>query len=280
MLLIIKSKREIMDAKILSVLVLYHCKLQDSRTYVSFKPDNRHLLIFDNSENPQDISSFAPEAVYIHNDSNIGLSACYNRAAKYAKENGYDWMLFLDQDTDFSEVSVTDYEKAIPENTECQMFVPMVKCGEFTMSPMLFLYHFAKLSNYNFQGVVDAKKISVINSGLCISLAAFETCGGYNENVFLDYSDHEFVRRYKRKFKYIYVLSNSVRQNFSAQSDGKLQSLSRFRLFCRSIKGCEKNGMLDEGCFAFVVIKRALSLTLQFKTFSSFSILFHNYFKI
>ena len=68
--------------KILCVLVLYHCKLQESRTYKTLGANNEHLLVFDNSEKPQDITSIAPEAIYIHNESNIGLSACYNRAAK------------------------------------------------------------------------------------------------------------------------------------------------------------------------------------------------------
>lgn len=71
--------------KILCVLVLYHCKLQESRTYKTLGANNEHLLVFDNSENPQDITNIAPEAIYIHNESNIGLSACYNQAAKYAK---------------------------------------------------------------------------------------------------------------------------------------------------------------------------------------------------
>ncbi len=41
----------------------------------------------------KDITNIAPEAIYIHNESNIGLSACYNQAAKYAKKHEYEMVV-------------------------------------------------------------------------------------------------------------------------------------------------------------------------------------------
>lgn len=264
--------------KILCILVLYHCNLQDSRTYKTFEPANEHLLIFDNSEYSQDISNTIPKAIYIHNGTNVGLSVCYNQAAKFAGEHGYQWLLFLDQDTDFSGVTIDDYEKAIEENPECQMIAPMVMCGEYTMSPMNFKHHFATLSRASFSGKQKIRNISVINSGMCVSLEAFEKCGGYNEKVFLDYSDHEFVGRYKKHFEFLYVLPKVIRQDFSAKTDSKQSSLGRFRLFCRSLSGCEKASMKDVCEYAFVIMKRMLSLILRFHTIAPCGIAYKNYF--
>lgn len=266
---------------ILHIIVLYHCKLQDSITYKTFEAasEKQRLLVFDNSEQPQDIEDTASEAVYIHNESNIGLSACYNKAAIYAKEHGYQWLLFLDQDTDFSGVTIGDYEKAIEENSGCKMMVPLVKCGEFTMSPMNFKHHFAVLSNKIFSGKQNVKDISVINSGMCVSLDAFEKCGGYNEKVFLDYSDHEFVGRYKKHFEFLYVLPKVIRQDFSSKTDSKESSLRRFGLFCQSLSGCEKEGTKEACEYAFVIVKRMLSLMLCFRTTTPCFIAYKNYFE-
>lgn len=267
-----------MENKILGVLVLYNCLLKESRTYRTVKKRSKDLLVFDNSEQSQNIKSVAPDVSYIHNETNVGLSACYNQAAKFAREHGYQWLLFLDQDTDFSGVTIGDYEKAIEENPDCQMIAPMVKCGEYTMSPMNFKHHFATLSKVSFLGKQKINDISVINSGMCVSLEAFEKCGGYNEKVFLDYSDHEFVGRYKKHFEFLYVLPKVIRQDFSAKTDSKQSSLGRFRLFCRSLSGCEKEGFKDVCEYAFVITKRMLSLMLRFHTIAPCGIAYKNYF--
>lgn len=264
--------------KILCVIVLYNCLLKDSKTYRTFNPKSKDLLVFDNSEQTQDISIYASAATYVHNEKNIGLSACYNRAAEFAQSYGYDWLLLVDQDTDFSDVSVNDYVKAINENRDCQLFAPMVKCGKYTMSPTNMTFHFAHLSNKNFQGLVKLQKLSIINSGLCVSVDAFYKCGGYNEKVFLDYSDHEFLRRFKRNYYKAFILPKNLQQDFSVHTDSKEKSFARFRLFCKSIRGCKRDRVWDDLCYSFVVIKRACSLALSFRSFSPFFIVLKTYY--
>lgn len=264
--------------QILTIIVLYHCKLENSRTYRTLRPSSTDLLIFDNSENKQDISHIAKNAVYVFNGGNLGLSKCYNMAAKYAEENGYDWLLFLDQDTDFSEISISDYQKAILEGT-CDMIAPLVKAGEFIMSPMNFKHNFARLSKKTFQGIEDVNNISIINSGMCVSLNAFYNVGGYNENVFLDYSDHEFVRRFKKKYSSVYILPQKAYQDFSVKSDNRESALARYKLLCQSIRGCERENLKDNFWFAFVVTKRALSLCMSLRSLIPLKIL-HNYYFI
>lgn len=264
--------------KILNVIVLYHCELSKSKTYQTFKDYTNSLLVFDNSEIPQDISSYAKDAVYIHNESNIGLSACYNQAALYAKEQGYDWLLFLDQDTDFSNVTIDDYHSAINEHPECKLVAPLVKCGVYTMSPMKYKHHFALFSKDTYKGVVDMTDLSIINSGLCVSLDAFEKSGGYNEKVFLDYSDHEFLRRFKRHYSQAFILPNIIYQDYSAKSDSPESSLKRFVLFCESIRGCEKKSLKERLEFSIPILKRMLALVVRNHTLRPFFIAYKHYF--
>lgn len=265
--------------KILCVLVLYHCELKDSRTYKTFKPSDEHLLVFDNSEVSHGVHTYAVRSTYIHNETNVGLSACYNKAAKYAKENGYDWMLFLDQDTDFNEVAISDYKKAIDNNPSCQLFVPMVMCGEYTMSPMKYKHHFAVFSKKHYDGITSLRQLSVINSGMCVSLAAFEKCGGYNEKVFLDYSDHEFIRRFKKYYNNVFVLPKTIFQDYSAKSDSIDVALKRFELFCESIRGCEKNNLKERIEFSIPILKRTLSLVLRNHSLLPLVIAYKHYFR-
>lgn len=264
--------------KILIVIVLYHCELQNSKTYQTFNRKEESLLVFDNSEKAQDITSYTENALYIHNESNIGLSACYNQAAVYAKEQGYDWLLFLDQDTDFSGVSIDDYLSAISAHPECKLVAPMVKCGVYTMSPMKYKHHFALFSKNTYKGVVDVKDLSIINSGLCVSLEAFEKSGGYNETVFLDYSDHEFLRRFKRHYSLAFILPNIIYQDYSAKSDNAESSLKRLVLFCESIRGCEKNSLKERLEFAIPILKRTLALVVRNHTLRPFFIAYKHYF--
>lgn len=265
--------------RILSVIVLYHCLLKDSKTYRTLKPESKDLLVFDNSEHAQDISMYAEEAKYIHNEKNIGLSACYNRAAEFAKSYGYEWLLFLDQDTDFSEISIDDYISTIASNPTCKMVAPLVKCGKYTMSPMKFKHGFALFSQRTYEGLIDITDLSIINSGMCVSVDALQSCGGYNEKVFLDYSDHEFVRRFKKKYSQVYVLPRTIYQDYSAKSDAKDAALKRLVMFCESIRGCEKNTLLEKMEYSIPILKRTLALVVRNRSFRAIPIAYKHYFK-
>ena len=155
----------------------------------------------------------------------------------------------------------------------------MVKCGGYTMSPTNITFHFAHLSKINYQGTINLNKFSIINSGLCVSVDAFYKCGGYNEKVFLDYSDHEFLRRFKRYYSKAFILSNILYQNFSAKTDNKEKSFLRLSLFCQSIQGCERYGIFDNLCYSFVILKRACSLAISFRSITPFFIVSKTYFK-
>lgn len=86
---------------ILIVIVLYKNKIANSVSYQIIKEQcnsNCKIFIYDNS--PVIDSDFIKyPIVYIHDHSNGGLGKAYNSAAQYAKENGIDWLLILDQDT-------------------------------------------------------------------------------------------------------------------------------------------------------------------------------------
>ena len=63
----------------------------------------QYILIYDNaSENINSLSTLIsefPNITLFKNTTNEGLPINYNRACKFCLENGYEWLLTMDQDT-------------------------------------------------------------------------------------------------------------------------------------------------------------------------------------
>lgn len=94
--------------EILVVLVLYKCPLSGSASIASlasaFRAQpallrNCHILVWDNSPSPQEITEPPFPFDYRHAGANLGVSGAYNQALKAAEAANCAWMLLLDQDT-------------------------------------------------------------------------------------------------------------------------------------------------------------------------------------
>ena len=95
---------------ILCVIVLYKSIYNECKTYRTFIQKNKDINVYicDNSPCRQNCEDYTV-VKYDHSSFNLGLSKSYNKACDYAKINNYNWILLLDQDTDFSNVSIKDY---------------------------------------------------------------------------------------------------------------------------------------------------------------------------
>ena len=59
-----------------------------------------HVLIYDNSSKTRARPmGYLPGCIYVHDSSNGGTAAAYDRACTMAREIGIEWLLLLDQDT-------------------------------------------------------------------------------------------------------------------------------------------------------------------------------------
>lgn len=265
-----------MKNRVLLCIVLYKVKLLQSKTYLSFVQSNYvRLFVYDNSPEKQTINR--PNTIYTHDPSNRGLSVAYNAAAKYAKENGYKWLLLLDQDTDFSNISIDDYAQAISDYPDVKLFAPKVNCGAKFMSPAKVWNKMMFLQDIVPTGQISLSKYSLINSGICVNVDAMIECGGYNEKVFLDYSDFEFLERLKKLYPIAFVIDKEISQNLSVLSDDKSTTINRYSLFCRSVKHCERQKASDTFWFFVLVFKRGLSICVKKKTLKPIKIFITEY---
>lgn len=263
--------------EILVVIVLYKSIIRETITYQTLisRYCDIALYVYDNSPHSQSLS--ISNAIYVHDSQNRGVSVAYNSACLYAKENGYDWILLLDQDTNFANISIEDYIYAISTHPEIKIFAPKVKTGDKYMSPIKVWNHLAVLQKSVPSGFVQLSRYSIINSGMCINVDAMMDCGGYNDAVFLDYSDHEFIRRFRNLYTTAFILDKEIYQDFSVVSDDKESTILRYQFFCKSISRCMRTGISDNFWYFVLILKRGLSICVRLRTMLPIKILWKDY---
>lgn len=260
--------------KVLYVMVAYGCKYDESQAWKSLLHDRARVFVYDNSAQSPEVTAIGESGVYIGDPSNPGLSRAYNRAAEYAEENGYEWLVLTDQDTIYPPGAASRYEELPIRFPEEKLFVPRVRISDGRyMSPLALRHYMPVLSGHPLTGRILLREAAVINSGMMVNVEAFRKCGGYNEKVFLDFSDYQFIDRLSRNVEYGIVTDEVVTQGFSRMDDDKETGLMRFRLFCRSLCGYESRGWRQWMDLWMVRIRRTISLSVGRRSLRPFSIL-------
>jgi rhamnosyltransferase len=105
----------------------------------------------------------------------------------------------LDQDTEFPEGALNRYAEAVSNYPHDKLFAPIMMANEkIIISPCRFKFMRGFSLNNITPGVSSLQNLSVINCGMCIRTDAFENNNGYNPAIKLDFSDHDFISRFKK----------------------------------------------------------------------------------
>lgn len=264
--------------QILLVIVLYKCALKDSYSYRSLlsRYDALSIFVYDNSPTSQDVD--IPNVIYVHDPTNGGLGVAYNKAASYAKEHGFKWLLLLDQDTLFPEDALSRYEEAIISHDDVSMIVPKHRIvdGRYISPTKTFMKTSYPCKTVK-SGCVSFKEASPINSGILLTVDSFFKVGGYDPEVTLDFSDVRFVEKYKKRYESFYVMELECLQDFSVNEKDVNKLLGRYLIFLQCAKNCKKERWHDYIAYLGVTLKRTLRLTLQTKNLVFFKLYFKNY---
>jgi rhamnosyltransferase len=262
---------------VLAVIVLYKIKLSDSLSFkslsASLKPGKNRLelLVYDNSPEynvGQEFDDYKKwNITYQADPENSGVSKAYNSAAALAAKKGKNWLLLLDQDTNFPVVTLAAYETAINNYPGEKLFVPvMITTANEIISPA----HFKMMRGFYAKnikpGINDLQGYSTINCGMCIALSAFNGNDGYNELIKLDFSDHDFIRRFKKKITAaVVVIDLTVRHNLSTSEKTTFnQDRVRFKYFLDG-SGYFSQSFGDSVLLNTHAFLRALKLTITHK---------------
>lgn len=273
-----KFTRNNNPASIAVVVVIYGSKLTNCNVYNTLIKNNIDniscLLVFDNSQTKQYEKIDLPNGKYeyVWDPSNPGLSIHYNEAARYARQHGYEWILLSDQDTTFPPEAMAEYEKALTENLDCSLFVPIHKIsGDRFLSPVRSCIW--KQTTCIKPGMHKIKEYDIINSGMLIKVADFIKAGGYKEDVSLDFSDFQFIERLKRVTKNFIVLNIECIQDFSNNAEDKAKLISRFKKYCQNAANFETRSIYTKARISYLVLKHTIALSVRCKTTETFKIL-------
>lgn len=244
------------------VLIIYNKNYKDSKTIQQLIniPDI-NVVIVDNST--KDYGNQEVEAnygfKYLSMNGNKGLPKAYNAGiALIEKENKL--ICLFDDDT---EVSIEYFNLVLKYTNMKQgdVYLPIVKDSLGLLSPSIMknLYcHRAKDVD-----MLNNSNIAAINSGMCIKSEIFKDFK-YDENMFLDFVDHSFMRTMKSRNKeFIIMKDNELIQDFSLMSDSREKAKVRFKILKKDLRYFYRGHRMY---YYYVMLKRRLIMCYIYKS--------------
>lgn len=170
---------------------------------------NSDIIIWDNSPESQSYDNIEKylNILYEHHPENLPLSKVYNKVIARNKNKDLDFLILFDQDSNFSENFFIELQKSYLKNNGIKLFLPVVKFKNKIVSPTkkYFLkgFYFSKKP----RGLIKAKNISAINSGMIISFNYLRNkFQGYDERLKFYGTDDYFMMQYCNNENELYIL--------------------------------------------------------------------------
>jgi GT2 family glycosyltransferase len=228
--------------RILAVIVLY--KMQPGKS-VSFRTlrttisvlqvgqADIKIVLYDNTPGGQDAGELPEGVQYIRDFENSGLAKAYNCALEIAQEEGFDWLLTLDQDTDLP----ADFLKelccaAILVSTlnTIAAIAPSLSSDGRSLSPFILRKHLTLTRHLpgGFVGI-PPENVYAINSASTFKVSALRSVGGYDPRFNLDFSDLAVYHRLHQQGFRVFVAGNiHVNHEVSAYDLSRRATPSRY----------------------------------------------------
>ncbi len=183
----------ITSSAVAAVVVLYHPDAEVPDNIGSYAAGVERLYIVDNSEAVASdviraIRQRFGHAHIIGNGANLGIARALNIGAQAALAEGFAWLLTMDQDS-----------RATPG-----MVTGLVRCAEgYPQGPLGIVAPYYLDKNTSASPTDDGRQWyelpSVITSGNLLSLEAYRQAGPFDDKLFIDYVDHEYCLRLRKK---------------------------------------------------------------------------------
>jgi len=225
--------------KLTAVMVLYKQAVEESKTYQTLKEtllskkDFSHeleLIIYDNSPEKQIETSFVQEEVhieYIHDPRNLGIAVAYNFAWSIAAQNGSDWLLLLDHDTQLTNEYVQEISNLPVLDGNVAAVVPKITSNGTMISPVYSRY-LRPLKGEQPPAGLQSEPVMAINSGSLIRVEFLKQLGGFNGDFRLDYLDHWLFHEIYAKHHKVWVLNVVLNHELSVMDYSQV-SLARYK---------------------------------------------------
>ena len=165
---------------IAGAVVLFHPELELLQAAMgSYAPFLKKTYVFCNSE-VAEFDCTDADLAFIHSPTNVGLGEALNQCAARAQSDGFDWLLTMDQDSEFIGDGVIQLGALLPSlSTNVGVVGPdYLNKGRSVPTP---------------------QPVTVlIQSGSMIRLTVWERVGGFDESLFIDGVDHDFCLKVQK----------------------------------------------------------------------------------
>lgn len=252
------------------ILVIYNKVIERSLSYRIFK-DQLPIIVVDNSTLDKirkiNLAQVKKDGnIYLDMKGNQGLSKAYNQAICHIQkiENEPCFVLIMDDDTVFEKDFL---QKALQEmyRFKADVYVPIVKAHSQILSPCMI--HKGRVKAIDDLSKLNKENITAINSGMIVSLKVYQDIQ-YNENLFLEYIDHDFIRQVKEKKYSIHILQQEVQQNFSIFENDKDSAKTRYFLLKKDLDVFYDKSWQQRILYKSILWKRKIRAIMQYKDLS------------
>lgn len=174
-------------------VILYNSNYETYYCIESYIHQVSKLYLIDNSEVINEVLVKEllqyPHVEYSKNKDNCGVAFALNLAAQKAINDGYDFLLTMDDDTH------------LPKNTIEEMCSFLNKSLEKESIGIVSVSHSNNIVSQPYYKVAFT-----MTSGNLISLAIYNEIGGFNNNLFIDHVDHEYCVKLENSSKFVYEI--------------------------------------------------------------------------
>lgn len=142
---------------------------------------SENIYIFDNSTNRCNIE-LPSNVTYMTNGRNVGVAYALNRIFERAEEDGFEWVITMDQDSILPDGVINAYRREIENDPQIAIVCPQI---------------IDERRNYMSVKREPEKEYvhKCITSGSCTSIEAWHKVGEFDEWLFIDLVDNEFCKR-------------------------------------------------------------------------------------
>ncbi|MCL6572528.1 MAG: glycosyltransferase [Bacillus sp. (in: Bacteria)] len=225
--------------KITMVIVFYKQNFEESKTFQTLKStlfskkqsvNDIELILYDNSPLKQDFNPLTYEGIhisYIHDSRNLGIATAYNHAWSEAKENGSQWLLLLDHDTELTDAYINGVLNTPNLAVDVAAVVPKISSEKTMISPV-YSHSLRPLKEVRPETGLQEHPVMAINSGALIRIDFLNEIGGFNEKFPLDYLDHWLFFEIYEKGKKVWLIDVILEHELSVMDYSRV-SLHRYQ---------------------------------------------------
>lgn len=165
--------------KLACVVVFYNPSDDNVKNIDEYKDVVDKIYVVDNSDDEICRLQNDNKIEYVNLKQNLGIAKALNIGAKKAIEEGYKWLLTLDQDSKIIKKNVTDMLLFLDKH-ENEKDIGLI-------SPFQDIQMNEEIPNVEFQDMIE-----VMTSGNIINLDVYKKIGGFKDWLFIDCVDTDY----------------------------------------------------------------------------------------